>query len=479
MSIESFTEVMSILFVCANTALYLWFLGRFGKLRFQSSCAMILLPFCFTAITNWLLGEVWDVSYQSALLLLRQAIVLALRFLAALFFYELGMQYRLLLAVLFSAVSEAGLVLTLNLSPIFNALVDHENELLTAGTISTDLYMQHIQILVILELIALYLVAFAVTALSLRLIVRLFREKERALRIEQTVFLLIPSLSGFLTALMFHVTMYTIDEANLPVILVERYPILIVLTPVIVVLSLVTIFCGIYLFQNLLRVSEEQNARVIMEQQVDAMRRHLDEVELLNDRIRHLRHDLKNHLSVLNRLAEEPSAQAELKAYLKSLTAEIESTDRTFSCGDSVIDALLQMKYHDAIGRKANFDFKVEDFSFPKGLLIRSYDMSILLGNALDNAIEAAARVDAPFLSLSSKIKGNLFLMTVQNSFDGELVFSKNRSFPATRKDRASEHGLGFSNMKRIAERYHGGIDYLAEENIFTLNVMLQNEAPV
>ena len=69
-----------------------------------------------------------------------------------------------------------------------------------------------------------------------------------------------------------------------------------------------------------------------------------------------------------------------------------------------------------------------------------------------------------------------MFFIEVENSFDGKITRKKYCEFPVTDKKDKKAHGIGLSNIKNTAEKYHGGVDWSAENKKFTLTVMLQNE---
>ena len=133
-------------------------------------------------------------------------------------------------------------------------------------------------------------------------------------------------------------------------------------------------------------------------------------------------------------------------------------------------------------------DFQTDNLIFPENLTIQSYDIGVILGNALDNAIEACQRLiqrypqAEPFIRLSSFQRGKYFFLEVANSFDGTLKQNRQSEFPATLKNEKQIHSIGFANMKKTAEKYDGAVDFSVEGNpgmpgfaIFTLSIMMKN----
>ena len=69
-----------------------------------------------------------------------------------------------------------------------------------------------------------------------------------------------------------------------------------------------------------------------------------------------------------------------------------------------------------------------------------------------------------------------MFFIRVENSFDGEVIRKKGAEFPATTKPDKKVHGIGLTNIKNTAEKYHGGVEWKVKNKVFTLTVMLKNE---
>lgn len=116
-------------------------------------------------------------------------------------------------------------------------------------------------------------------------------------------------------------------------------------------------------------------------------------------------------------------------------------------------------------------------------------DLSLILGNGLDNAIEACERLveaggasgtgekaesEQPWIRVETMMKASCFFLEIANSFDGKVNCSPGQEFPATLKEEGSLHGIGLQSIKATAMKYHGGVDWSAEEKVFTLTVMLK-----
>ena len=197
-----------------------------------------------------------------------------------------------------------------------------------------------------------------------------------------------------------------------------------------------------------------------------------------------MKHDMKNTLAVIQRLSAGNGAEGngELQAYLSEMNRSLEKLEVRFKTGNTVVDTLLNMKYHEAARDVPGLKMDADKLLFPQGLEIHSYDIGVILGNAMDNAIEACRKLKAKepeagaFIRLSSLQKGNLLILKVDNSFDGRLVRRRQGEFPITDKADKKSHGLGLANIKSTAEKYQGTMDFRVKDRVFILSVMMKNE---
>ena len=153
-----------------------------------------------------------------------------------------------------------------------------------------------------------------------------------------------------------------------------------------------------------------------------------------------------------------------------------------FRTGNTVVDTLLNMKYHEAVQDVPDLRMDADKLLLPQGIRIHSYDIGVILGNAVDNGMEACRKPEAKepgadaFIRISSLQKGNLLILKVENSFDGRLVLKAKEEFPVTDKADRKSHGIGLANIKSTAEKYQGTMDFKVNGRVFILSVMMKNE---
>ena len=131
------------------------------------------------------------------------------------------------------------------------------------------------------------------------------------------------------------------------------------------------------------------------------------------------------------------------------------------------IDGVLNYMIKRAKSELVNVEAQVQ---LP-GAVGHSFDINVILGNLLENAIEAAAKTEEKFLEVKVRMKQGILRIEVENSFDGELRQSKQGLLST--KDESSHHGIGLKNVRKMVEKYDGSMEVHAEENRFRVSLLL------
>ena len=399
--------------------------------------------------------------------------------LLALLFYKGVQAITAFLAITFMAVSEITFFLSYMLMQIGGNLFDLWVWLLEKGYIAVDTFEWIVQISATFLQIIFYGIFLVLLYFALRKIIRSFSDKDYRIQRTELYFLLVPGTVGLLVCLLLRTIMITIEN-DMPKLLCDRYPILSIIVPAILILSLLSILYVVKTFQNMIVLNREKNSRIILEKQIGSMQEHMEEMEHIYSGIRSMKHDMKNTLAVIMQLAGKE--EEELQTYLAELNQNFDRLEFQFKTGNTVVDTLLNMKYHEVIRMIPDIRIDAERLLFSENMNIQSYDVGVIIGNALDNAIEACKKLKSEkqeaetFIRISTFKKGKMIFIEVENSFNGKVVKKKQSEFPVTDKTDKREHGIGFLNIKHTAEKYHGAVDWSVDGKVFTLSVMMQNE---
>ncbi len=237
------------------------------------------------------------------------------------------------------------------------------------------------------------------------------------------------------------------------------------------ILSLLSILIIIVSYQKIRESKEDEFARGALKNRADDIRRHMGQIEDMYEKMRGLRHDIGNHLTVIEGLAQSGKTD-ELAEYIDELQDRFEAMQPSVKTGNAVTDVVLSEAFANCRKEKIQFESR---FIYPEELDINPFDMSVILSNALQNAIEAARYSANPAISVTSVVKDKVYIINVKNTIS-DKVFLNEDGLPETTK-RETGHGYGLKNIRNIAGNYKGDLEIRQEESDgalwFVLNVML------
>ncbi len=211
--------------------------------------------------------------------------------------------------------------------------------------------------------------------------------------------------------------------------------------------------------------NEYENERYI--EQLDNMKQRISEIEGLYGDIRNLKHDIGNHIMTMECLYKR-GAYEEAERYLISLKNSFNTLLTEVKSGNPVTDVILTQGQKQAQEKGIEF---ICDFHYPEG--IDAFDLSIILSNAIANALEAALFCRNPFVKITSYRRENACMLEIKNSFEGSITYDEITGLPQTTKSDKKQHGFGLESIRKTARKYFGDIDISSGSGEFTLCVMM------
>lgn len=207
--------------------------------------------------------------------------------------------------------------------------------------------------------------------------------------------------------------------------------------------------------------------RKISEYQSDLIKKHCDEVQNIYKTMRGWRHDYHNHIQTLLALCGD---KERTKEYLWKLNDDLTSVDTVIKTGNVMVDAILNSKISLMKSKGILVNAKA---IVPAELAVSEIDLCTVIGNLLDNAMEAVLhqpREDDRFVRVFIGILKEQLYISVYNSTCGELKKKKN-VYVSTKS--GVNHGFGLMSVDRIVGKYKGFINRQNEEGVFATEVML------
>ena len=218
-------------------------------------------------------------------------------------------------------------------------------------------------------------------------------------------------------------------------------------------IGLAALFCTLYAYRQLCRGFEAQAELQSLAQAAQAQRVYIAEAQARYEQTRTFRHDIKNHLSVLDGLLRGGRLE-EGREYLKKLETASEALSFPYQTGNPVVDILLGEK----LGLAKEIPAEVS-LILPTPCGIDNFDLCVLFANALDNAITACHSCSGEkVIHIGGRQQGDFYMLTFENACpEGPLP-------PA---------GIGLSNIKTVAEKYHGAVQTEKNGQRFCLSILL------
>lgn len=240
---------------------------------------------------------------------------------------------------------------------------------------------------------------------------------------------------------------------------------------------LIMLIINILIFTIYLKLSEDLELRqknVVYKQEIDLYNKHIEEKQNSMLEFRKARHDLKNQLIYLLQLSENREYN-ELQQFLEKLIEKAPFDSLTIAkTENSIVDALINYKY--TIARRFGIEFTVK-LEIPMQLPFDSADLCIILGNALDNALEAnrESKVEKRYIKLIMRMDRYNLVITVENSFDGHINRDRNGKILTGKTDRIN-HGIGLDSIQKSVDKYCGIMKTSVTEGVFLLKILLYKE---
>lgn len=226
---------------------------------------------------------------------------------------------------------------------------------------------------------------------------------------------------------------------------------------------------GVLLLYFILKLAdsyEKQKNIELVEMQNRMLSKSLEDTERAFDLWRESIHNYKNNIITLAQLTEQGKT-AEVKEYLKDEIQQLGIKMNYAMTGNKVIDAVLATKKNSAEHKGINF---YANGNIPDKCVIDDIDFTNIIGNLLDNAIEAAEKVENGNVSIVIKQQKKFIIIKVKNSYDG----NKNNELQTTKKDK-EYHGIGLKSIKRIVEKYQGEFELEFKEKEVEATALLLN----
>ena len=229
-----------------------------------------------------------------------------------------------------------------------------------------------------------------------------------------------------------------------------------------------TCYLYLYLYGMISGFMAEKMKRELAEKEKEYYHREAQLLQNNYNETKKFRHDFKNRMQIINQLAEENKIE-ELKKYLGKFSEKMEHIPNFSNTGNLVIDSIVNYKLQQAKSQDIGITSHI---LLPEQLNMDDDDIALILGNLLDNAIEAAGHIkDKKYIVLDINYQFGCIYIHIENKFDSILRLEN--GILKTRKSNENFHGIGLGTVHGLVNKYHGTIEISAKEDVFSVDILL------
>ncbi len=234
------------------------------------------------------------------------------------------------------------------------------------------------------------------------------------------------------------------------------------------IIMLFVVNVSIFFILNMITNTYEKNMEnKALEASNKYYKNELQLIKQSNEIARTIKHNYTNHLITLKEYAKE-NGDKKIIDYIDSFLLNTKFESKLISTGNEVIDSLINYK----LGRAKNIKYDI-DIQIPTELFVSEYDTNILIGNLLDNALNALENTEEKYFEIRIRYRYSSLYIHFSNTYSGKLK-RKGKFFATTNKD-VENHGNGLREIYKIVKKYDGSTDFIVGDKCFTVDIIMSN----
>lgn len=235
---------------------------------------------------------------------------------------------------------------------------------------------------------------------------------------------------------------------------------------------LIVNFFMLYLYNLLRRSISQKYETEMLRRKMQIYASQLDAILENEERIKILQHDMKHHMNELKLMANKRGV-VEIQEYIDHMKDFIQNPNEIVDSGNVEIDSVLNYMLQKARRELKNVTANV---MMPEKIK-HSFDINILLGNLLENAIDAARQTEEKYLGVGITLKRGVLKIQIENTFMPEDIVKEKRkgigTVFLTTKEAKEKHGIGLKSVRKIVEMYNGTMEVIPQNDIFCIKLIL------
>lgn len=481
--------VLDIIEYAIQGSMFAWFLHGMvkerngwnrliGESRISYAQAAVVIPFIIVQmllhgippIQRFLYGE-YMMPSSSVVTILHVMITMLMSFVVCMLVYERQKGKLFCYITVFYSMME---LIRFAIYPVFSIAIELGMQRIIR-LVEQNIWVDNDSFMVFLTVVEILwgLLFNAVLVLILYFCIREYKKmlvkRARELGRIELLFLMAPCVTGMLFCALIRVIFYNFNDNGVEIIF-DKHMELHIIVPLVSFLSLFSILFSAKAFRRMAEEGEEKLNLQIYKERMRSMETHMKDIEQLYESIRGIKHDMRHYIADMQMLLKTADPTREMlvqfEDYMKELQHAVQVYDMQYRTGNPVTDMIVHRYESMAAEKETAFE---SDFIFPRKFSISVFDLSIILNNALENAMEACERMPEGMLRyivLHSFCRENMFFLEIRNSFCGPLLYQRREQRLQTTKEDKEMHGFGLKNIESCAEKYHGRAEYSVKHDV-------------
>lgn len=203
-----------------------------------------------------------------------------------------------------------------------------------------------------------------------------------------------------------------------------------------------------------------------LEREVEAYKHEMNLMRISNRKEENLRHDLRHHLFEIEGLAKQHKNE-KICDYIEELRKTFTDSKQMVHTGEYETDSLINYMLDNA----KSYQITVEcDIKIPEDIDVSCCKLNVIVGNLLENAIDAAAKSEGKMLLLTMKYSGGVLYLQIKNTYSGRIKVENGHVFG---KKSINSHGIGLRSVQDLIREQNGNIDLHVEDDFFVVEGMI------
>lgn len=223
---------------------------------------------------------------------------------------------------------------------------------------------------------------------------------------------------------------------------------------------------SVNLYNSLAINLSDRMRKEYLEREVEAYRHEMELMRISNRKEENLRHDLRHHLFEIEGLAKQGKNE-KVCDYIEEMRSTFADSKQMVHTGEYETDSLINYLIDSAKSQKIKVDC---DVKIPEDIDVSQCKLNVIVGNLLENAIDAAAKSEEKKIIFTMQFAGGVLFLRIKNTYGGTIKIENGRVHG---KQSINSHGIGLRSVQDLIREQNGNIDIKATEEFFVVEGMI------